>query len=204
MAPMPSTEYAGTYDSEQRRALLRLALASIRHGLTDGRPARPHLDAYPPLLHEPRAAFVTLHRAGALRGCIGSLEAEQPLVLEVADKAFAAAFRDPRFPALQAGELTDLALDISVLSPPEPLPVASEAELLKALRPGRDGLILSERGRRATFLPSVWEQLPQPADFLAHLKRKAGLAANHWSEDLRLERYESESFGASVAELDAD
>ncbi|MBN2886377.1 MAG: AmmeMemoRadiSam system protein A [Chromatiaceae bacterium] len=201
---MHSTEGAGLYSAEQRRALLALALASIRHGLTHGRPARPNLDDYADALREPRAAFVTLHRAGALRGCIGSLEAEQPLALEVADKAFAAAFRDPRFPALRAGELADLALDISVLAPPEPLPVASEAELLGILRPGIDGLILSEHGRRATFLPSVWEQLPAPADFLAHLKRKAGLAASHWSRDMRFERYGSEAFGASVAELDAD
>lgn len=203
MVPMPSIESVAVYNSSERRILLALALASIRHGLAQHTPLLPLPDDYGARLRELRAAFVTLHHAGELRGCIGTLEARDPLVLEVADKAFAAAFRDPRFIPLAADELDSLEISISVLSPPRPLPVASEAELLEQLRPGVDGLILSDGLRRATFLPSVWEQLPDPADFLAQLKRKAGLPVQHWSADLRLERYGSEAFGATVAELDA-
>jgi len=117
-------------------------------------------------------------------------------VRDVAENAYAAAFRDPRFPPLAPQEWEGLAVEISVLGPPEPLPpVASEAEAAALLRPGVDGVILEGEGRRGTFLPAVWGQLPDPRQFLRHLKLKAGLPAEGWSPAWRLWRYATESFG---------
>ena len=183
------------HSPEERRILLDVAAASIRHGLETGRPLPIRLEDYPESLREPGAAFVTLNIAGQLRGCIGSLEARRPLVEDVAENAFAAAFRDPRFPPLRPEEYPRLEYHISILNPPEPMTVTSEADLLQQLRPGVDGLVLIEGTRRATFLPSVWEQLPDPRQFLAHLKMKAGLPADYWSDSLRFERYTVEEFG---------
>ncbi len=182
------------YDAESRRLLKEVARASIEHGLRHGRPLQPDPADYPPPLRERRASFVTLKRGGELRGCIGSLEAGRPLVVDVAHNAYAAAFRDPRFPPLQPEELRDLEISLSVLSPPEPLAFESEGDLLARLRPGVDGLILTDGHHRGTFLPSVWEQLPDPADFLRQLKLKAGLPPDHWSPGLRVERYTTESW----------
>ena len=126
---------------------------------------------------------------GALRGCIGSLEARRPLRADVEANAVAAALHDPRFAPLTARELDDTVVEVSVLSVPAALPAADEAELLARLRPGVDGVVLSACGRRATFLPQVWEQLPDPADFLARLRRKAGLPADYWGRDVVVETY---------------
>jgi AmmeMemoRadiSam system protein A len=187
-------------DQSERDALLALARDSIRHGLALGASLPVDLDAQPEALCAERAAFVTLHRKGRLRGCIGHLEAVQPLALEVAENAYAAAFRDPRFPPLTEAELDGLQIEISVLTPPQAIAFRSEADLLTQLQPGIDGLILSENdspgARRGTFLPSVWEQLPRRQDFLRHLKLKAGLSPDHWSDDMRAWRYRTESFGA--------
>lgn len=142
------------------------------------------------------ATFVTLKRHGELRGCIGTLEAHQPLLLDVAEHAFAAAFRDPRFEPVTERELDELELSISVLGEPEEIRFADEQDLLKQLRPHDDGLILQEGSRRGTFLPSVWDSLPDPPEFLAHLKLKAGLPSDYWSGSLRVWRYTTEEFGA--------
>lgn len=188
---MPSTD--SRFTAAQRRALLDLARASIRHGLDQGRALPVDPETFDPALREPGAAFVTLHRAGQLRGCIGSLEARRPLVEEISHHAFAAAFHDPRFPPLTRGEYPELDLELSILGPAQTLQFSDEADLLRQLRPGVDGLILEEKGRRATFLPTVWESLPEPADFLAELKRKAGLPPDHWSDRIRVSRYTTES-----------
>lgn len=180
---------------DQRLLLLRLARQSIADGLQTGKPSIICLDEYPGELTAPQATFVTLQRDGQLRGCIGMLEAVRPLVLDVIENAYAAAFRDPRFPALTIDELADLELHISVLSPAEAMSFDSELDLIVQLRPGIDGVILQEGHRRGTFLPSVWEQLPEPEQFLRHLKQKAGLSANYWSEQLRVYRYTTEVFG---------
>ncbi len=178
----------------ERAILLEVARDSIRNGLQTGRPLRVRVEDYPEILREPGASFVTLHRDGRLRGCIGTLEAWRPLVQDVAENAFAAAFRDPRFMPLRPEELDDLHIHISVLGPPEALQFDSEEELLAQLRPGRDGLILQDGGHKGTFLPSVWEELPDPRQFLTHLKVKAGLPPDHWSDSLRVWRYGTESF----------
>jgi len=140
-------------------------------------------------LDERRACFVTLTEDRRLRGCIGSLAPRGALADEVAHNARAAAFDDPRFPPLAAEELDRTRIEVSLLSDLEPLPVRSQAEALRAIRPGVDGLVLEWRGRRGTFLPQVWQQLPDPNDFLLQLRRKAGLPRDLWSEEIRLSRY---------------
>ena len=143
-----------------------------------------------PALHQPAACFVTLTRDNHLRGCIGSLEAQRHLAEDVRANARAAAFRDPRFAPLTADELPGLRVEVSLLTAAQPMTVTSEEDALRQLRPHIDGLIFSVGRQRSTFLPQVWEQLPQPRQFLAQLKLKAGLAADYWSPDVRLARYE--------------
>ena len=172
--------------------LLDLAHASIRHGLQEGRPLTVTLAGLPDELAVPRASFVTLEKGGRLRGCIGSLEAWRPLAVDVAENAFAAAFRDPRFPPVRADEADTLATHLSLLTPAVAMTFSSEADLLAQLQPGVDGLILSEGPCRGTFLPSVWAELPTPQLFLTQLKRKAGLAADYWSPGVRIWRYTTE------------
>ncbi len=193
MEPMSSTEYS---DAQQRQ-LLQLARDSISHGLEHGRALSPDADDYDEDLRQQRATFVTLHKHDQLRGCIGTLNAYQSIIDDVAEHAFAAAFRDPRFPPLSADEAAELELHISVLSIPEEIQFSSEQDLLEQIIPGEDGLILEDAGRKGTFLPSVWEQLPDKTMFLAHLKQKAGLPANYWSDTLRVWRYRANSFSDS-------
>lgn len=142
-----------------------------------------------PELAEPAATFVTLTRKGQLRGCIGSLEACRPLAIDVAENAIAAAFRDRRFAPLGQDEFPHTRVEVSLLTPAEPFPVLSEADALARLRPGIDGLIFSYGRRRATFLPQVWESLPEPRQFLAQLKLKAGLPGDFWHDQVVLARY---------------
>ena len=177
----------------QQTVLLNLARESIVHGLKTGKPLKINLDEYAPELTVPRATFVTLERRQQLRGCIGMLEAVRPLAEDVAENAFAAAFCDRRFLPLADDELADLELHISILSPAEEMTFGSESELIAQLRPNIDGLIIKEGGHRATFLPSVWESLSVPKQFLQQLKLKAGLPASYWSDTFRAYRYTTES-----------
>jgi len=150
-----------------------------------------------PALTAPGATFVTLTQQGHLRGCIGSLEAWRPLAEDVRENARAAAFRDPRFPPLAADELAQTRVEVSLLSPAAPLRFSSEADALARLQPGIDGVILECAGRRATFLPQVWEQLPEPRTFIAHLKQKAGLPADFWDPQMQLAIYHVEKWKES-------
>ena len=184
----------GALTAVQRARLLAIARDSIAHGLEWGAPFTIDPEHEAPALRAQRASFVTLEEADQLRGCIGHLEAVTALACDVAENAHAAAFCDPRFPPLSAEELPRVRIAISVLTPPQPLVFASEAELLAMIEPGLDGLILSEGRRRGTFLPSVWSQLPSPEAFLRHLKQKAGLAPAHWSEHIQVARYRTASF----------
>ncbi len=140
-------------------------------------------------LHEAGACFVTLTRMGRLRGCIGTLQAHRTLLQDVKANAKAAAFLDPRFEPLTATEFKTTRVEISLLTPPEPLAFADQDDALAQLRPGIDGVILAHGNKRGTFLPQVWEQLPDPRSFFAHLKQKAGLPADFWAEDVCLSRY---------------
>lgn len=156
-------------------------------------PPRPRRD-YRPVLLQPRSAFVTLWAREHLRGCCGSIEATRSLAEEVWQDAWASAFRDPRFPPLSATEWPTVHLHVSVLEPPRAIQFASEQELIARLRPGIDGLIVECHGARATFLPSVWEHIEDPSEFVRQLKTKAGWPADFWSPDLRASIYAVEEF----------
>lgn len=206
-------------NKEHQQRLLDLAKSSIQLGLQTGKPLKVNLADFPAELKEYRATFVTLQKHHQLRGCIGMLEAIRPLAEDIAENAFLAAFKDPRFPPLADDELGDLEIHLSILTPAEPILFMSEQDLISQLQPGIDGLILEEpviydtatkreqlppridglilekSRRRGTFLPSVWEQLPEPEQFLRHLKQKAGLAPDYWSENIKIFRYRTEMIG---------
>jgi AmmeMemoRadiSam system protein A len=179
---------------EHQDLLLGLARAAIVQTLEAGCAPLPDLNRLPPELREPAATFVTLTLDGSLRGCIGMLAACRPLAHDVAANACAAAFEDPRFSPLTRAEFDQIELQISVLSSPEELYFSSEEEALQQIRPGIDGVILQDRSHRGTFLPSVWDELPDRALFWRHLKRKAGLLPAEWPTSLRVFRYTAECF----------
>jgi AmmeMemoRadiSam system protein A len=195
---MSSHEGSGTTEPglalEEQQALLEVARSSIEHGLRHFRPLPVQAAAHSERLRREAASFVTLKLRGRLRGCVGALEPRYPLVIDVAESAFGAAFRDPRFDALGPSELEALEVSISVLSPLERLDVTSEAALVETLRPGLDGLLLREAGRQGTFLPAVWADLEDPRKFVREVKRKAGLPDDYWSSTLEVCRYSVESF----------
>lgn len=168
--------------------LVELAWSSIRARLAGGAVAPP---SQPEAMTRPGACFVTLKKNGQLRGCIGSAQAWRPLAEDVVDNAAKAAFGDPRFAPVTADEVDGLTLSVSVLTPPVPMRFTNEMDLLNQLRPRIDGLIIEDGGKRALFLPSVWEQLPDPAQFLAHLKHKAGMPIDHWSPHFKASRFQA-------------
>ena len=178
-----------------QQVLLELAKSSIYHGLQTGKPLQINLSDYPEELKEKRGTFVTLHSNHELRGCIGVLEAIRPLAEDIAENAFSAAFKDSRFPPLSEAEFKDLQIHLSILTPSEPITFSSEQDLISQLQPGIDGLILQDGYRRGTFLPSVWESLPKPEQFLRHLKQKAGLPPDFWSNTICVSRYRTEAIG---------
>lgn len=176
--------------ADHGKEMIDLARQSIWHGITHGGPIRPDQASVSPALLAPGACFVTLKKSGQLRGCIGSVMAHRDLATDLCENAFKAGFGDPRFPGLRKDELNDdLELSISVLSPPRDFPFENEADLIAKLTPHEDGIILSEGNHRGLFLPQVWEQLPDPADFITQLKRKAGLSIDHWSDHMRAQRF---------------
>lgn len=186
---------SNSYTDEERALLLNTAAESIDHGLEHGAPLAVNPDDYPEPLREKRATFVTLTISNQLRGCIGILEARYPLVSDVAHNAYSAAFADPRFPAVSRLERGRLAIKISILTPPEPLTVKSEADLVAQLRPDVDGIILDDGHHRGTFLPSVWESLPDRQEFVRHLKLKAGMDPHSWSDAIKVQRYRAIEIG---------
>jgi uncharacterized protein len=174
--------------------LLRIARASIEHGFEHRVPLPVDCDGLLPALAAPAATFTTLRLDGELRGCCGRLEASEALARDVAYSAFRAAFADPRFVPVVPEELEVVNLEVSVLSPLEPITFGDEADLLDRLVPGSDGLVIAEGARRATFLPKVWESLPEPRLFLAALKSKCGLPVDYWSDKLEFLRYTTTSY----------
>lgn len=165
--------------------LLPLARAAIAAQLGLGHSASEDL----PWLKSSGASFITLMLGSKLRGCIGTLRAHRTLVEDVRANAVAAAFRDPRFPPLGAGEFSEVALEVSVLSALEPLRFSDEPDALRQLRAGVDGVVFEYGHHTGTFLPQVWEDFKEPSDFLAHLKYKAGLPPDFWDVEVRLSRY---------------
>ena len=183
----------------ERRELLALARASIDATLSSGSAVRGLVPlATAPLLPRltvRRSSFVTLRRGDELRGCCGTLDAPRSLAEDVWRNAWAAAFNDYRFPPLTATEWPYMNVHLSLLTEPEPLDIATEEQLLDLLRPSIDGLVLESDAGRATFLPAVWEQIPDPVQFVRQLKMKAGWSATYWSSSVRCSRYTTESFG---------
>lgn len=179
-------------NSELQQTLLNVARKSINNGCSFKMPLKIDYKDYPSELLEKRATFVTLHKNNDLRGCIGSLQPYRALVEDVAMNAYASAFNDYRFPQVEINEINQLVIDISILTPRMQLSVNSEAELLAKIRPNIDGLLIEGSGYSATFLPSVWEELTNPKDFLAHLKQKARMPLDAWPEDMCCYIYQTE------------
>jgi AmmeMemoRadiSam system protein A len=171
--------------NDSGKILLPIARAAISKALNIPCTA----DESAPGLSEPGACFVTLTQNGQLRGCIGSLVAHRSLLNDVKSNAVSAALYDPRFMPLTAAELKNTKIEISLLTPPEPMQFKDEADALAQLCPGIDGIVFEFGRHRSTFLPQVWEQLPTPREFMAHLKRKAGLPEDFWSTGVILSRY---------------
>jgi MEMO1 family protein len=181
-----------------RALLLATAMAALSEAARRGGSV-PRLaigDRLSPTLTSQRATFVTLREHGALRGCIGSAVPSRPLLEDAMTNAVRAGFSDPRFAPLGETELERMHVEVSILSHPRPIPASSEAALVAALEPDRDGLILGAAQRRALFLPSVWRQLPDPGEFVRRLRMKAGLDDRNWPDGMTAERFRVESFGA--------
>ncbi len=177
--------------ADEKLTCLTVASNAIRH---EFKLALADIDSnaqQSPRLQKSGASFVTLRIRQHLRGCIGSLQAYQPLLEDIKNNAIAAAFRDPRFPPLTLDELKNIQLEISILSPHYELSFKNESELLSLLQPGVDGLIIRQGAAHATFLPSVWESLPEPVEFLSQLKKKAGIES---TGGFAAWRYSTESF----------
>ncbi len=198
-------EYAGQarLAEQERSLLLSTAGRALAHAVAHGGHA-PKLTVNGPLpltMSAMRATFVTLEKNQRLRGCIGSLQPQRPLLPDVVANTIKAGFSDPRFPTLLADELGDLDLSVSILSHPRVIEVDSEPALIAALSPDRDGLIIADQGRSALFLPQVWAQIPDPRIFLTALRQKAGMKADHWSPTFRAQRFTVEKFGAPLSAL---
>ncbi len=175
--------------NEQGKILLQIARAAIYHALHVPFSTTVSVDENAAWLSQPGATFVTLTYKGQLRGCVGSLLACEPLIEDVNSNAISAALRDTRFPPLIADELDDIGVEVSLLSELQPLIFANQQDALTKLRPGIDGIVFEYGSYRSTFLPQVWESLPQPQQFLRELKAKAGLSEDFWADDVRLSRY---------------
>jgi len=186
---------AETLTLEEREILLCLARQALEMGVHNQRLTPLDLETIPPRLREPCVTFVTLTRKGELRGCVGALEPYQPLAEDVREHAVAAALQDFRFPPVTPHELPEIEIEISRLTPPEPLDYTQLEELPSRIRPGVDGVVLRDGLRRATFLPQVWEKLPKPEDFLGQLCMKMGVDAGYWRyKKLQVSTYQVEEF----------
>ncbi|MBL95959.1 MAG: extradiol dioxygenase [Magnetovibrio sp.] len=186
---------------EHGETLVRLAAKSILIGLKKGTLASLDISSFPMRLRQKGASFVTLYLTGNLRGCIGSLQMHQPLVADIVNNAFKAAFQDPRFKRVSVSEVKNLEISISLLSSHIPFRINDQLDLLKQLQPKKDGLIIQDGAHRALFLPTVWEQIPEPEQFLLHLKKKAGMNPDQWSNNFKAWRFVTEEVTSSELSL---
>ena len=191
-----SNEDQASLSLDEKQTLLRLAREALECAARGRRLPPVDQTALTPVLATTGASFVTLTKGGELRGCIGALEPSMPLFEDVRQHAIAAALQDFRFPPVHDSELADICVEVSRLTPPLPLEYSGPEDLLARLRPGLDGVILSDgKWRRATFLPQVWEKLPDPVDFLNHLCEKMGLPFNSWRvQHFEVKVYQVEEF----------
>jgi AmmeMemoRadiSam system protein A len=188
-------EQSARFDEADGKKLLQTARSAIEEKLLGSAGGVIETTGVPAHLKEPYGTFVTLNKNGALRGCIGSLTAREPLIDGVRRNAVNAAFEDPRFPPLSKEELNRIKIEVSILSRPASLDYSGGADLLEKLNPGIDGVIIRKGARQATFLPQVWDQLPDKKTFLSHLCLKAGLPADAWSAgDLEVSTYRVQAF----------
>jgi AmmeMemoRadiSam system protein A len=181
-----------------KRDLLMVAEETILYGVETGRYLSLTHRTYDAELRRNRASFVTLYWHQQLRGCIGSVRPARPLLEDVAHNAYAAAFRDSRFDPLTAAEFDDLQIEISVLSPLQPMRFEDERDLIEQLQPNVDGVIIQAGDYRATFLPKVWESLPRKREFFSQLKLKAGLTPDFWSDGISCYRYTTDTFSTEA------
>jgi len=191
-----------SFPPDTQALLLDVAAASLAHGVRTGAALEVLAEDYPEVVRRGGASFVTLRIGAELRGCIGSMREQSPLVADVAHNAFSAGFRDPRFSPVTADELDALSISISVLSPPEPVAVESELQLLELMREQAHGWILRLGDRRGLLLPAVWESIDDPRDFLGHLKAKARFEPEFWSSEIVVERFAAESFGGETRKVE--
>lgn len=179
-----------SFTSEQKNLLKKVAREAIEGGLQTGQlKPKDFSKIEDSKLLQHQASFVTLEIKNQLRGCIGHLEPVQPLLQDVYQNAYQAAFQDPRFPPLSRQEYSRIRLSLSILSSAQKIDFSSEEDLLSKIRPQKDGLILLDKPYRGTFLPSVWKSLPETKEFWRHLKQKAGLPSDYWSDTLEVFRY---------------
>ncbi len=183
---------------EEKHILLRLAREALEKGVRGEKLPPLDWEHLPAILRAPGASFVTLTKYGELRGCIGTLEARQPLAEDVREHALAAALNDYRFPPVEIQELSEIEIEISILTEPVRLEYSTPQELIAKLRPGIDGVVLQEGGRRATFLPQVWAKVPDPEEFLSQLCMKMGTPPDLWKKKpLEVFVYQVEEFRES-------
>lgn len=187
MAPLPSAD--GRLQAKEATLLLDLADDAIVNGLRRRPPIEPDLEDLPPVLREPQGAFVTLTVDGQLNGCIGSIEGDEPLGHAVARLARSAAFSDSRLPPLRAADYPSLTIEVSLLSPLEPIPATTRKEVLDHVQPHVHGLVIASGRRRGIFLPAVWDKVPDPEAFLDHLQLKAGMSPRTWPDDMEAWRF---------------
>lgn len=180
------------YNATSRKILLEIAHNSINYGIAYGKNMPLDATQYSIELQAIKGCFVTLFLKNDLRGCIGTLNAFQPLIFDVSENAYNAAFNDARFMPITNKQAKQLQIEISVLNPPEDIHFSSEANLLAQLRPQIDGLILTDKQYNSTLLPTMWRQFPDPFIFFSNLKTKAGLPTNYWSDTIRVQRYTAE------------
>lgn len=183
-------------------ALLALARRALEAAVCEAGPFQPETMTLSSILQQPGACFVTLRIGASLRGCLGTLEPQRSLAEDIWMNTRAAALADPRFRPVVTEELSTIRIAVSVLTLPEPFPVHSHGDLLSKLAPGRDGLVVRDAGRRATFLPSVWKGLDSPQAFVDALWRKAGFSPGFWSDSMVLERYRAREFNEPGQEVD--
>jgi AmmeMemoRadiSam system protein B/AmmeMemoRadiSam system protein A len=198
-----------THDILQQHGdiLLRFAASTIFSQLFPSKSINAEFSQLDSILYEPGASFITLNKKGQLRGCIGSIQAIQPLIKDITENSCRAAFEDPRFPALTILEIEsgEIEISISILGPQTPIYFSNEINLLDQLKPSVDGIVLKDGIQHgAVFLPSVWEQLPDPKQFMSQLKRKAGLPENHWSDTIQIWRYTTSRKSSSTLPKDRE
>lgn len=190
MAPSPSPELSAV-DIE---LLFDLAEGVLATALAGGHPELPEVDTLPAALQEPTCVFVTLMVRGELNGCIGTIDADEPLGLAVPRLALSAAFADYRLPSLRATDFGDATIEVALLSPLEPMETRSRQDLVEQLHPGEDGVVIRAGRRQGLFLPKVWDQLPDPDDFLDHLWHKAGLVPRSWAPGTEALRFTARTY----------